>query len=79
MKMNADTFATIQSCLISIQELYPNSIANYKKAGKSVQQWRWDLYHAACDRNLIDPMLVYREGLNDAHVDTALRSITGTK
>jgi hypothetical protein len=79
MKMNADTFATIQSGVRSIMDLYPQALDNYTKAGKSARRYRWDLYHAACDRKLIDPMLVYRDGLNDSHLDTALRAITGTK
>ena len=37
------------------------------------KRYRWDLYYHAC--NTAGPFHTYTAGLNDAHIDTMLRSI----
>ena len=52
----------------------PSEREQYKASGFTSKRYRWDLLHFAG----LTPWLcntLYREGLNDDHIDTALRVI----
>ena len=52
-------------------------VDTYRKAGLSDKRYRWDMtYKAGLSTWICDNLYPY---LNDDHIDTALRSITGTK
>lgn len=78
MKMRHDDFEQLRSGIKAVMDDYPESRGNYIKAGRTDRRWRWDLFHAACDRKLVNSYSLYCY-LNDDHIDTALRSITDTK
>lgn len=53
-------------------------LEDYLKAGMSARRWRWDLCYLipGLNRWICNNLYQY---LNDDHIDTALRQITGTK
>jgi len=52
-------------------------LEEYQKAGMSAKRWRWDIMWAAKVSNWVGQNLY--SYLNDDHIDTALKKITGTK
>jgi len=70
--MTEDTFQAFEAAIAAT----PDNRDAYRNAGLSPMRYRWDRisatpYDATVGR-------AYREGLNDAHIDTALRLITDT-
>ena len=76
MKMGASTYNKLEAAVKGVLAAYPGSHEKYRAAGLSDERWRWDLLHASG----FNTSLLYahngRPGLNDNHIDTALRQIT---
>ena len=72
MKMDRDTFASLKA---AIDSLFAGKMAEhwneYKARGFSAERFRWDALHASGFKTA--PL--YSAGLNDSHIDTALRRI----
>ena len=75
MKMNPHTFAALSDACTGMLGQRPDAARTYREAGLSPKRFRWDLLSATD----FPVGTLYREGLNDDHIDTALRRITGTK
>ena len=74
MKMSAELFAQLQRAMQAQEKQSPTAVAHLK-ATVSPMRYRWDRLWALPD----GPSLVmkfYKEGLNDNHIDTALRRAT---
>jgi len=78
MKISKEKFA-ILSDAIARNEAIASTMAGYIEAGLTPERFRWDCLWTS------EPMLpagfvrsLYGDGLNDCHIDTALRSITKT-
>jgi len=76
MKMSKELFdrlviaITAQGLNLSEQEKI------YLQAGNTLKRLRWDLFHMACKKDVALSRACYGvEGLNDSHIDTALRKI----
>ena len=78
MRMIQDDYDALNTAIKAMIAKYPNSHDNYLAHGKTARRWRWDCFHAACDEGRIVSYRLYAY-LNDDHIDTALRQITGTK
>lgn len=71
MKMAQGTFEALKAAVLAKHD--PDHKAAYLEKGLSPMRYRWDCFHASH----YDVMALYREGLNDSHIDTALRAILG--
>ena len=73
MKMQPATFRALRAVILS--EFTPQALRNvasaHKAYGLSAERFRWDVLHAST----FDSNRLYNEGLNDSHIDTALRQI----
>ncbi len=84
MKMNKQTFAKLEQAINetikdrTIGTTIEAIIDLYKKGDLSPERFRWDLLHCAANSGAIDYHSLYIGGLNDNHIDTALRAITKT-
>ncbi len=69
--------AIVQLDIPANREAYATGNYPRSEATKDVdKRYRWDLYWAAQHKNLIPWTLLDEiDGVNDAHIDTALRSI----
>jgi hypothetical protein len=67
MKMSPATYAKLRAAIEP--RLAPIRFA------PAVLRQRWDILWAAVDAGEFDMKEAYREGLNDDHIDTALRRI----
>ncbi len=84
MKMTKEHYRALESAMGEVVERIPFS--EYKKKGLSPMRYRWDMLRLCREVNcgaVYAPMnfvttVLYRY-LNDDHIDTALRRITGTK
>ena len=80
MKVDAKLYETMRKAVQSVfLELKEGKIAELKKSRPEVtdRRIRWDLWFVAYFRLRRDAGLnVYKLGLNDSHIDTALRKIT---
>lgn len=75
MKMIDDHFKTLADAITPLIDKYP--CAKHTAAGMSEKRWRWDLlYVAKLTPFVCNELYPY---LNDTHIDTALRKITGTR
>lgn len=78
MKMSKEDFAILKGIIEPIMKEV--SFEKYKAEGLSPMRYRWDLFWVAQRRsNMRLGIRLYDKGLNDDHIDTALRKITGTK
>lgn len=82
MKMSTAHFVTLKAACEKVLSDSPDAREAYRAQGLSDKRFRWDVLHAAringepsyrftCD-------ILYPAGLNDAHIDTALRLIVGS-
>jgi hypothetical protein len=71
MKMSPEHYAKIEAAMKAKLAEKPDAWATYKAAGLSPMRFRWDLMRAA----KVDTGFLYKAGLNDDHIDTALRKI----
>lgn len=75
MKLKPEHIAYIKSAIC--RDSKAPTLPEYKAKGLSDKRWRWDLaYRAGLSQWLCDNVCPYA---NDDHIDTALRSITGTR
>ena len=78
MKMDRKTYAKIETGIgVTIDVIGPERVAAHR-AFVSPKRYRWDLLWATIDGGLNDVGYTDIEGLNDTHIDTALRRITKT-
>jgi hypothetical protein len=77
MKINGELYAQIEAGVSAMMAKYPESRSKYQERGLTPRRWRWDLFWAAQDAGYFVPG--YADGVNDDHIDTTLRRITGTK
>lgn len=84
MKMLQEDFEELKGKILTLlekHEITPESFtANYTHEGKSEMRARWDAFwYISPDwrKDFMDKQ--YARGLNDDHVDTALRKIFGHK
>lgn len=82
MKMKPEHYETLQVAVQKVLDTYPGALAEYRRKGFSDKRFRWDALYA-CGLKIGDgvgteglPLYAY---LNDDHIDSALRKITGTK
>lgn len=78
MKIQPTTFAALRNHIATFAHDHPTLVAQIqaKSGGKEMRfRWNllWDTGANAPGVNLLDRM--YDEGLNDSHIDTALRAI----
>ena len=75
MKISGEDYqrleAAIQDVLVKNRSTLAGVWDRYQYNGLSHERMRWDLFHAAKLGNAL-----YNAGLNDNHIDTALRRIT---
>jgi len=78
MKMKQEHYDKINEAIKEVLANNPTvSVESYAKAGLSPMRFRWDcLWYSKVLNTMGDNALAY---LNDSHIDTALRFITGTK
>ena len=74
MRMSTDSFDRLSNALRPLLDTHPTAIQEYHEAGHSMQRFRWAVLYAS----KYDIRALYDEGLNDNHIDTALRKITKT-
>lgn len=67
----------IQGLMLNLELNLDDCKQKYHEAGLSMMRFRWDLYHACNPRGKL--FKHFSNYLNDSHIDTALRKITGTK
>jgi len=78
MKISSEDFAILKGIIEPIMKEIP--FKKYAAEGFSPKRYRWDLFWIAQRRsNLQLGCSLYEKGLNDDHIDTALRKITGVK
>lgn len=75
MKMSKENFAALSAGIVNSGALdYEGA---YRDAGRTHKRFRWDCYWHASKKYESLRALVH--GLNDSHIDTALRKIVGTE
>lgn len=81
MKISAEHYQTLCYAIYRAQQGMETR-AEYAEHGHTAKRWRWDLLWRAKrvgylpNRFIEDQLYSY---INDDHIDTALRRITGTK
>ncbi len=73
MKMKKETYNALKS-MVDVHHSTELHKA-YVNDGVSDEQYRWDILF----RSGFSMRTLYKMGLNDNHIDTALRKITGTR
>lgn len=80
MKMKKEHYKVLEAAIAPKMHEYPKHA--YIKGGHSAKRYRWDLLYISGlrigDGVGMDGLPLYAY-LNDDHIDTALRQITGTK
>ena len=69
LKMAPEMLDSLCAALDAKLAEHPNAAAEYEAAGLSPMRFRWDLLHAS----KWDTRQAYAAGLNDAHIDSAIR------
>jgi hypothetical protein len=72
MKMHTKDFEALRTAVQAVIVAHPDAYADYKACGLSDTRYNWDLLNASG----FDTCILYAY-LEDSHVDTALRKITG--
>lgn len=81
MKIQPDHYRTLSAAIYRSQQGM-ETLEEYKQHGLTTKRWRWDLLWRAKrvgflpERFIEDQLYSY---VNDDHIDTALRRITGTR
>jgi hypothetical protein len=70
MKMSREDYRRLQDALFVV-------LPPIRDPAMYGTRQRWEALWAAADRGLINVNELYSHGLNDDHIDTALRHITG--
>lgn len=82
MKIKPEHYAVLKQAVDSVLERVPNIRSEYQAKGLSDKRYRWDLLYATKikigDGRGMSGLPLY-EYMDDTHIDTALRAITGTK
>jgi len=74
MKMRPDDYERLTESIQSLLKRQPEvSVETYLGQGMTAERFRWDALHASG----FDTRALY-DYLDDDHIDTALRRITGT-
>ena len=90
MKIKPHHYGTLEMYMLRTMAKHPHTLKHYRKAGLSDKRYRWDLLRATklpvsdgvidSEVNgitwICDALYPY---MDDRHIDTALRRITGTK
>jgi hypothetical protein len=81
MKMKLEHFTKLKAACLEVLRVNPNAYQDYKNAGLSDKRFNFDVMHAATidgqksNRFVCD--VLYKDGLNDTHIGTALKLIMG--
>jgi hypothetical protein len=82
MKMKPEHYTILEQAIRPVLNTYPHIHEDYQLKGLSDMRYRWDLLYIS-KLKIGDgvgtsglPLYAY---LNDTHIDTALKAITGTK
>lgn len=82
MKIKPEHYAVLKQAVDSVLERVTNIRSEYQAKGLSDKRYRWDLLYATKikigDGRGMSGLPLY-EYMDDTHIDTALRAITGTK
>lgn len=83
MRMTPDHFNTLREAIHTADNTFPSIREDYEKGAISAKRFRWDLLWASPATSHVTGRSWITENLypylNDDHIDTALRKITGTK
>lgn len=83
MKMTAEHYAQLNNLMIAVIDETGWTLSHWKNAYNrpkiSMKRLRWDFFHAIEPSDLIPMLDKLYKYLDDSHIDTALRKITGTK
>ena len=71
MKMSHDLYTALEAAIVARLAKTPDAWKRYKCVGLTPMRFRWDLLHASGFKSAT----LYDAGLNDTHIDTALRRI----
>lgn len=74
MKMTSENYEAFKLALEPVKASHPDFAKSYKASDISPKQCRWDVTYVAKATPFICNIL-YRAGLNDDHIDTALKAI----
>ena len=74
MKMSKSNFKQFDILLKDFLARHPEFV---RADGWSDERWRWEVYHACNEQHLPKAFTLrpLTEGLNDNHIDTALRKV----
>lgn len=75
MRMTKKHLARLTAGMVRSAELSPSIRETYRNAGYSDERFRWDAFHGLRGLDGYEGLAreLYRCGLNDDHIDTALR------
>lgn len=86
MKIRPEDYQQLRNAIQAVRAMYPEeTVEAAEKRGWTAKRWRWQLVHVAQRLHLLPYFTSSDDGfplysyLNDDHIDTALRRITGTK
>lgn len=74
MKMKAQEFKQFETHLLNFLKQHPEFV---RKPNWNSVRWQWEVYHA-CNESTLPEKFLLRPlvaGLNDNHIDTALRKV----
>lgn len=77
MRITPEHYAFVEEECSAVMRMRPEMLDEYRAKGWSDMRYRWDLAHLAGLTGWFSGYLY--PYLNDHHIDTALRKITGTK
>lgn len=80
MKMSPEHYEILKDACVKVIKARPTAMAQYRGQGLSEKRFRWDVLWAAQAQNFLPTRywiteVLYPAGLNDTHIDTALRRI----
>ena len=75
MKISKEHFEELKFAIEAAMAASPNKWDEYKKNGLTAMRFRWDALHLSDAATRLLNRKLYQAGLNDDHVDTALRRI----
>lgn len=83
MKISAQSYNTLHGAIAEAKTQVTFSLESYLEQGLTPKRYRWDLlwYSTAklLPQNWVCDVLYNEEDMNDNHIDTTLKAITGTK
>lgn len=83
MKINKEDYARLETLVNATLEKNPTAKAAYIAKGLSRTRFCWDTWHVTIDRVMREKVEDYlwmrglHDRLNDSHIETALKAITG--